>query len=241
MGSRREIEAWIAAGRVTVGGRVARLGDRAGPYDAVAVDGRPVGATHVRRALPRVIAYHKPEGELVTRHDTQGRATVFDRLPAPRGARWVAVGRLDFNTSGLLLLTDSGELANALMHPRNALQREYAVRVHGALDASACKRLLDGIRLPDGMARFEQLQAMGQGSRAGSNRWYRASLREGRKREVRRLFEAVGVQVSRLIRLRFGPVTLARSLRPGRWQELTPADVRALLALERRGASGDVV
>lgn len=226
---------------MTVGGRVARLGDRATPGDTVAVDGRPVLLARAPRTLPRVIAYHKPEGELVTRQDSQGRATVFDRLPALRGGRWVAVGRLDLNTSGLLLLTDSGELANALMHPRNAILREYAVRVHGKVGAELRHRLLGGVRLPDGLARFEQLEAMDDNARGGSNRWYRARLREGRNREVRRLFEAVGLQVSRLIRVRFGPVVLARSLRPGRWQELKPAELQELVAAGHGESAAGVV
>ncbi|MDA8107627.1 MAG: pseudouridine synthase, partial [Betaproteobacteria bacterium] len=180
-------------------------------------------------ALPRVIAYHKPEGQLVTRDDPQGRDTVFAHLPSLRGARWIAVGRLDLNTSGLLLLTDSGELANRLMHPRLAFVRVYAARVRGEVSLEQRRRLLAGVRLPDGAARFERLEAMAEPALGGANRWYRVSLREGRNREVRRLFEAVGLQVSRLIRLQFGPVALARDLRRGRWRELRPDEVQALL------------
>jgi len=215
---------------VTLGGRPARLGDKAALSEIIEVDGKPVVLGRAEGALPRVIAYHKPEGELVTRDDPQGRDTVFARLPALRGARWIAVGRLDLNTSGLLLLTDSGELANRLMHPRHAFVREYAARVRGELLPYQHRRLLAGVRLPDGAARFERLEPMEESSRGGANRWYRVSLREGRNREVRRLFEAVGQQVSRLIRVRFGPLTLARDLRPGRWRELSPEEVKGLLA-----------
>ena len=224
-GSRREIETWITAGRVTVAGRVARLGDRASPGEAVALDGQPVEIP-AARDQPRVIVYHKPEGEMVTRSDPGGRRTVFERMPPLRGSRWVAVGRLDFNTSGLLLFTDSGELANRLMHPRHGIEREYAVRVQGELSGDMRRRLLAGVPLEDGVARAEHVEPSGK--RTGANRWYRLSLREGRNREVRRMFEAVGLQVSRLTRIRFGPICLPEDLRPGRWIELPAAEVRRL-------------
>lgn len=224
-GSRREIETWIAAGRVTVSGRVARLGDRAAAGDVITLDGRPI-AIPAARGQPRVIAYHKPEGELVTRSDPDGRRTVFERMPPLRGSRWVAVGRLDFNTSGLLLFTDSGELANRLMHPRQEIEREYAVRVLGELSEPMRRRLLTGVPLEDGTARSERLEPTGK--QTGVNRWYRVTLREGRNRQVRRMFEAVGLQVSRLTRIRFGPVRLPRDLKPGRWIELSPAEVQRL-------------
>lgn len=224
-GSRREIETWITAGRVTVSGRVARLGDRATAGEVVMLDGRPVGIPTGREQL-RVIAYHKPEGEMVTRSDPGGRRTVFERMPPLHGSRWVAVGRLDFNTSGLLLFTNSGELANRLMHPRHGIEREYAVRVHGELSDGMRRRLLSGVRLEDGMARAEQLALSGK--QTGANRWYRVSLREGRNREVRRMFDAVGLRVSRLTRIRFGPIRLPRDLRPGRWIELSPVEVQGL-------------
>lgn len=208
-------------------GRVARLGDRAARGDPVCLDGEPI-ELHGPSALPRVIAYHKPEGELVTRGDPQGRRTVFERMPPLRGGRWVAVGRLDFNSSGLLLLTNSGEMANRLMHPRRAIEREYAVRVLGQMSEAMQQRLLAGVPLDDGVARFEHLAATGKST--GANRWFRVTLREGRNREVRRMFEAVGARVSRLARIRFGPVRLPRDLKPGRWIELSGAEVRRLMA-----------
>lgn len=176
--------------------------------------------------LPRVLAYHKPVGEVVTRSDPQGRPTVFSRLPP---GRWIAVGRLDINTSGLLLFTDSGELANALMHPRYGLEREYRVRVHGALSAADLENLARGIDLEDGRAAFERITAEGQAG--GSNRWYRVVLREGRKREVRRLFEALGRQVSRLVRLRYGPLGLPGDLAARQWRELPASAVQGLFHL----------
>jgi 23S rRNA pseudouridine2605 synthase len=205
---------------VTVNSQVARLGDRAGLGDVVAVDGKAVELSE--KAKPRVLLYNKPVGELVTRHDPEGRPTVFSRLPP---GRWIAVGRLDFNTSGLLLLTDSGELANRLMHPRYELEREYLVRVQG-LRIENLEKLRRGVVLEDGHARFEGIES--QGKSQGSNRWYRVVLREGRKREVRRLFEAVGAKVSRLLRVRYGAVTLPKDLGVGQWRELAPKEVKGL-------------
>ncbi len=213
LGSRREIEHWIAAGRVLVNGVVATLGQRATSTDEVRVDGKPVALS--KAAAPRVLLYHKPVGELVTRSDPQGRRTVFASLPP---GRWVAVGRLDLNSSGLLLLTDSGELANRLMHPRYELEREYAARIRGELRPAEKKQLLEGVALDGEPARFERVEPEREGE--GSNRWYRVILKEGRNREVRRLFEAVGHPVSRLVRLRYGPVELPADLAPGRWREL---------------------
>ena len=222
MGSRREIEAWIAAGRVSVNGAVASLGVRAGPGDEIAVDGKPVKGP--KADPPRVLLYHKPVGELVTRSDPQGRRTVFASLPP---GRWVAVGRLDLNSSGLLLFTDSGELANRLMHPRYELEREYAARIRGELRPVEKKQLLAGIELDGQLARFERIANHREGE--GSNRWYRVVLKEGRNREVRRLFEALGHPVSRLVRLRYGPVSLPADLAPGRWHELrNPAILQRL-------------
>jgi len=224
LGSRREIEGWIAAGRVSVNGHVARLGDRAGPGDSIAVDGKPVARP--KPAQPRVLLYHKPVGELVTRNDPGGRRTVFDSLPS---GRWVAVGRLDLNSSGLLLLTDSGELANRLMHPRYEIERQYEVRVHGELRAGELEKLRAGVDLEDGPGGFTAIEAMTERKATGTNRWYRVALREGRNREVRRLFEALGHAVSRLVRVRYGPVALPADLAPGRWRELeNPAILQRL-------------
>jgi 23S rRNA pseudouridine2605 synthase len=226
LGSRREIEQWIAAGRVSLRGAPAKLGDRALPGDEILLDNKPVRIA-VPAALPRVLLYHKPVGELVTRSDPDGRPTVFSRLP---GGRWVAIGRLDINTSGLLLFTDSGVLANTLMHPRYGIEREYAVRVHGALSAAELEKLRRGVELDDGPAAFDRIApAEERGAAAGANRWYRVVLREGRKREVRRLFEALGRQVSRLVRVRYGPLELPRDLPVGRWRELSARRVQGLL------------
>jgi 23S rRNA pseudouridine2605 synthase len=213
LGSRREIETWIEAGRVAVNGKVAQLGDRAAPGDAILVDGRPFVRPETSQA--RVLLYHKPVGELVTRSDPQGRKTVFEQLPP---GRWVAVGRLDLNSSGLLLLTDSGELANRLMHPRYGLEREYVARIRGTLQSYEEKKLLQGIDLDGVPARFESVRS--DRASEGTNQWYRVVLKEGRNREVRRLFEAVGHPVSRLVRVRYGPLELPPHLAPGRWIEL---------------------
>lgn len=213
MGSRREIEGWIAAGRITVNGKVSQLGDRAAPGDEILVDGKRVAQP--QKAKGRVLIYHKPVGELVTRNDPEGRATVFSRLPP---GRWVAVGRLDLNSSGLLLFTDSGELANRLMHPRYEVEREYLARVRGALTAQERARLTRGVPLDGETAHFERLEIDRRGE--GANHWYRVVLKEGKKREVRRLFEALGHPVSRLVRVRYGPVLLPADLAPGSWREL---------------------
>jgi 23S rRNA pseudouridine2605 synthase len=193
-----------------VDGKVAVLGQRALPTQVITVDGRPVRLAASTAA--RVLLYHKPVGELVTRSDPEGRPTVFSRLPP---GRWVAVGRLDINSSGLLLFTESGELANRLMHPRYEVEREYLARVHGEFDP---QRLREGVQLEDGPAAFDRIEATGE--RRGTNRWYRVMLREGRKREVRRIFEAAGARVSRLVRVRYGPVSLPSDLAPGRWREM---------------------
>lgn len=225
LGSRREIETWIAAGRVSVNGRAAKLGDRASPADAVAVDGKVINL--FEKTATRVLLYHKPVGELVTRSDPEGRPTVFSRLPP---GRWIAVGRLDINSSGLLLFTDSGELANRLMHPRYEIEREYAARVQGRLGAEALEKLKLGVQLEDGLAAFTSIEIMEKRAGAeGVNRWYRVSLREGRNREVRRLFEAVGARVGRLIRLRYGPIELPKDLAAGRWLEIDSRRVQGLL------------
>ncbi|HET9734874.1 MAG TPA: pseudouridine synthase [Burkholderiales bacterium] len=232
LGSRREIEGWIVAGRIRLNGAPATLGDRAGPTDTVELDGRRIELRTGARQ-PRVLLYHKPEGEMVTRSDPGGRPTVFARMPAIPGGKWVAVGRLDINTAGLLLLTDSGELANRLMHPRYEVEREYAVRVLGELSVEDRRRLLAGVQLEDGMARFDRLEP--SGAAEGANRWYRVVLREGRNREVRRLLEAIGRKVSRLLRVRYGPVSLPRDLRPGRWVELDAESVASIVNAAKKG------
>ena len=235
LASRREIERWIVAGRVSVNGHPATLGDRVAPRDVLRVDGKPVRRAGSRH---RIIRYHKPAGEVTARRDPQGRPVVFDRLPSLGRARWIAVGRLDFNTTGLLLFTDDGELAHRLMHPSSGIEREYAVRVRGEPGPEALESLTRGIVLSDGEARFESLRPAGG---EGANRWYHVVLREGRNREVRRLFEAAGCAVSRLIRVRFGPVTLPRRLRPGRYEDLDRDEARALFreaGLARRGPAG---
>ena len=231
IGSRREMEEWIAAGRVTVNGVLAHLGQSVVPSDKVKVGGRLINTRFSTGRVPRVVMYHKPEGEIVSRDDPGGRPSVFTALPRIRGGRWIAVGRLDFNTSGLLLFTNSGELANRLMHPSSELVREYAVRVLGELTMEAQKQLLEGVELEDGPASFSSLI---DGGGEGANHWYRVTLFEGRNREVRRMFETVGCTVSRLIRVRYGPFTLPPQLKRGWARELAEADVKQLVkALEK--------
>ena len=225
-GSRREIEGWIAEGRITVNKQVAKLGDRVSEHDAILIDGHPPQAHRLAGPKRRVLAYYKPEGEVCTRTDEQGRPTIFDRLPKLRNGRWIAVGRLDINTTGLILLTTDGELANRLMHPSGEVEREYAVRVLGEVTPEMLEMLRRGVILEDGMAYFDAIQEAGG---EGANRWYHVVLKEGRNREVRRLWESQGLKVSRLIRVRYGPIKLSRSLRIGQWQELERDDVLALL------------
>jgi len=226
IGSRREMEELIAAGRISINGETASVGQTASAGDRVKVNGKLVQLRFSDR-LPRVILYHKPEGEIVSRNDPEHRPNVFTSMPRISAGRWVAVGRLDFNTSGLLLLTTSGDLANRLMHPRYQLVREYAVRILGELTEEVRRQLLDGIDLDDGPAQFASFQEAGG---EGANRWYRVSLHEGRNREVRRMFEAVGVVVSRLMRVRYGPFTLPPGLKRGQVLELSEVDVKKLLA-----------
>jgi 23S rRNA pseudouridine2605 synthase len=234
LGSRREIEGWIATGRVTVNGKPAKLGDRVEPSDRVSVDGRPVrGLEHPSDTRRRVILYHKPEGELTTRKDPEGRPTVFEALPRLRGSRWVSVGRLDTNTSGLLIFTNDGALANKLMHPSAEVEREYAVRVLGEVSEEHLKALMKGIRLDDGMAKFDDIQDAGG---EGANHWYHVTLKEGRNREVRRLWEAAGFTVSRLIRVRYGSMSLPRNLPRGAWRDATEEETAALLATAKMPA-----
>lgn len=224
--SRRTIEEWIVAGRIQVNGHPAHIGQRVGPRDRIRVDGRPVNPRPVGME-PRLLLYHKPAGEIVSARDPEGRPTVFERLPRVKGARWVAIGRLDFNTSGLLIFTTAGELADRLMHPRYEIEREYAVRVLGRLGEAHIDRLKEGVLLEDGPARFETLVDVGG---EGANHWYQVTLREGRNREVRRMFELIGVQVSRLIRVRFGPFRLPPSLKRGQWRELEASEIALALA-----------
>lgn len=225
VGSRRDMEELILAGRVSVNGLPAHTGQRVMPNDQVRVNGKPL-PLRLKAAgrPPRVLLYHKPAGEIVSQDDPERRPTVFDRLPKVSGGRWVAVGRLDFNTEGLLIFTTSGELANRLMHPRYEVEREYAVRILGELTEDQRSRLMDGVPLEDGPARFGRIEDAGG---QGANHWYRVSLAEGRNREVRRMFELVGLEVSRLIRIRFGAIALPRSLARGRYQELAPEWVQA--------------
>ncbi len=226
LGSRRLMEEWIREGKVTVNGTVATIGTRVNPSDSIRIGRKSVRwpATH---RLPRVLVYHKPEGEIVSHEDPEGRASVFDQLPQLRGAKWLAVGRLDYNTSGLLIFTTSGELANRMMHPRFAVEREYAVRIIGQLNASQLERLKNGIELSDGLAKCDAVSDEGG---EGSNHWYRIVLREGRNRVVRRMFEALGLTVSRLIRVRFGVVALPPRLKRGQVTSLPAAEVKRLLA-----------
>ena len=225
VGSRRDIETRIAAGQVSVNGETAVLGQRVQPGDVVRIGGRGYKVSATAR-LPRVLLYHKPEGEISSREDAKGRPTVFEHLPRIRGGKWVAVGRLDINSCGLMLLTSSGDLANRLMHPRFEVEREYAVRTLGQLDSLQAGKLLKGVELEDGTARFASLLDAGG---EGSNHWYRVVIREGRKREVRRMFEAVGLMVSRLMRVRFGPVELPSHIKRGALHELAPEEVAKLM------------
>jgi 23S rRNA pseudouridine2605 synthase len=226
IGSRREMEEWIAAGRISVNGVTAQLGQSVVPTDKVKIGGRLVNLRFTTTKTPRVVMYHKPEGEIVSRDDPEGRPSVFNALPRIRGGRWIAVGRLDFNTSGLLLFTTSGELANKLTHPSSELVRDYAVRVLGELTQESQKLLLEGIQLEDGPANFASLDDAGG---EGANHWYRVTLFEGRNREVRRMFEAVGCTVSRLIRVRYGPFGLPPQLKRGRVHELNELEVKAFM------------
>lgn len=226
LGSRRQIEDWLRDGRVSVNGAVAKLGDRMTTEDKVRVDGREVKLIKNAAQKCRVLLYHKPEGEICSRSDPEGRTTVFDRLPMLRNGRWISIGRLDYNTSGVLLLTNDGELANHLMHPSAEIDREYAVRVQGEVSPDMLKRMKKGVRLDDGVAHFEQIVDAGGES---TNHWYHVVVREGRNRLVRRLWESQGVGVSRLIRIRFGTISLPRMLRRGQWAELSLSDINSLV------------
>jgi 23S rRNA pseudouridine2605 synthase len=225
MGSRREMEELIVAGRVSVNGEPAHIGQRIMPTDLVRINGKPV-KRKLQNKPPRVLLYHKPTGEIVSHADPEGRPSVFDKLPPMKTAKWLAVGRLDFNTEGLLMLTTSGDLANRFMHPRYSVEREYAVRVVGELSEGMRQKLLKGVELDDGPANFLRIR---DGGGEGTNHWYHVALAEGRNREVRRMFEAAGLMVSRLIRTRHGPIALPKGLKRGRWEELEDNQVRSLM------------
>ncbi|HDV7284054.1 Ribosomal large subunit pseudouridine synthase B [Mannheimia haemolytica] len=229
-GSRRELEEIIAAGRVSVDGKIATLGDRVQVSSStkIRIDGHLVNLMPAQKEICRVLMYYKPEGELCTRSDPEGRATVFDRLPRLSGARWIAVGRLDINTSGLLLFTTDGELANRLMHPSREVEREYSVRVFGNIDDAMLQRLRKGVQLEDGPANFKQIKVVGG---TGLNQWFDVTLTEGRNREVRRLWESQGVEVSRLIRIRYGNIKLDKALPRGGWEEMGLEQVNYLREL----------
>jgi 23S rRNA pseudouridine2605 synthase len=218
LGSRRQLEDWIRDGRVEVDGKRAELGQKVSGHERIFVDGKRVRLRPDEQAAVEVLAYHKPAGEVCSRNDPEGRPTVFAALPKPAHGRWIGVGRLDISTSGLLLFTTDGELANRLMHPAQEIEREYAVRLLGEVDMPMLERLVAGVQLEDGPARFLAIEESGG---RGANRWFHVIIREGRNREVRRLWESQGVTVSRLARVRYGPIVLERSLRPGRSRALT--------------------
>jgi 23S rRNA pseudouridine2605 synthase len=224
VGSRREMEKVISEGRITVNGEKAKLGDRATGHDKIAMDGRLVGIPEQDTA-GRVLVYNKPEGEICSRSDPEGRRTVFERLPKPKTGRWIAVGRLDFNTTGLILFTTDGQLANALMHPSSEIDREYLCRVLGTVDEKVLQRLREGILLEDGIAKFTDIV---DGGGEGANHWYYVALMEGRNREVRRLWESQDIQVSRLKRVRYGKVFLPPRLKQGQWEEMAYKEVQDL-------------
>jgi 23S rRNA pseudouridine2605 synthase len=238
-GSRRGIEEWIRAGRVTINDRVAGLGDRASSADRICLDGKPLDLGG-RSETVEVLLYHKPVGEVTTRSDPEGRPTVFERLPQPASGRWIVVGRLDVNTSGLLLFTNDGELAHRLMHPSSEVEREYLVRLRGSPSPAVLERLRRGVELEDGPANFDAIEAE---STEGSHTWIRVRLHEGRNREVRRLFEHEGFVVSRLSRIRYGSVELPRDLRAGAFKGLTSpaiAELSRLAAGPAAAASSEV-
>lgn len=226
LGSRRYMEEVIAAGRVSVNGRVATVGERIEPTDELRIDGRKLSYQAEEEVRRRVLVYYKPEGEICSRNDPEGRPTVFEQLPQLANDRWVMVGRLDINSTGLLLFTNDGELANRLMHPSNEVEREYAVRVMGDVTNNVRNTLLKGVELEDGPAKFESFKEIGGD---GINRWYQVVVKEGRNREVRRLFESQELKVSRLLRTRYGSVILPRELRTGRWIELDKPEIDHLV------------
>ncbi len=227
-GSRREMESWIESGRVKVNGKIAKLGDRVGEKDKILVDGKKLAASTQADVPQSVLLYNKPIGEICSRNDPEGRKSVFDKLPRLQHARWVAVGRLDINTSGLLLFTTDGELANKLMHPSSRIEREYAVRIMGEVTKDMIDRMHKGVMLEDGMANFTDIQYF---SGDGANQWYHVVIMEGRNREVRRLWESQGVKVSRLKRVRYGNIFIPSKITAGRFCELSGQEVKDLYAL----------
>lgn len=235
LGSRRDMEELIIAGRVSVNGEPAHIGQRILPTDQVRINGKLL-QRKVTKSLPKVMLYHKPAGEIVSRDDPEKRASVFDNLPSLKNSKWLAVGRLDFNTEGLLLFTNNGDLANRLMHPRYNIEREYAVRTLGELEEGMRQKLLAGVDLGDGIGQFSSIA---DGGGEGINKWYRVTIGEGRNREVRRMFESVGLTVSRLIRTRYGVITLPQNLKRGRWDELDDNAVRNLMRLSGMEPKGD--
>ncbi len=224
-GSRREIEGWITAGRISVNGSIVQLGERVVEGDVIRIDGKVVSKIRLQSRRTRVLMYHKPVGEVTSRSDDEDRVTVFENLPHIANGRWIVVGRLDLNTSGLLLFTNDGELANRLMHPSHTVEREYAVRILGDVAPEVIKKLTTGVELEDGEAHFTSIR---DGGGEGANHWYHVILEEGRNREVRRLWESQGVKVSRLLRVRYGPIVMPRWLKPGRWEYLSDEDVSQL-------------
>lgn len=228
-GSRRQVDRWLQEGLITVNGELATPGDQADADDALTLRGKPLSLHSVKQFKPRVIMYHKPIGEVVSRSDPQGRPIVFDQLPVMKTSRWVAVGRLDINTVGLLIFTNDGELAHRLMHPSSGVEREYAVRVLGKASKESLKAMKEGVKIDGYVAKFDDIQA-GSSNEGSANHWYHVTLREGKKREVRRLWGSQGHKVSRLIRVRYGPVRLERELQPAKWRELNTQEMRAIYA-----------
>ena len=228
VGSRRDVESWISQGRIKVNGKDATLGLRVDLHDAISIDGKVIKREEAAESVRRVIMYNKPDGEICTRDDPEGRPTVFDKLPRPKEGRWINIGRLDINTTGLLMFTTDGELANRLMHPSYEMDREYAVRVRGEVDDEMIERLKAGVVLEDGPARFTDIKQAPGGE--GFNHWYHCVVMEGRNREVRRLWESQGLVVSRLKRVRFGPVFLNSDLPMGRWREMSQYEIDILSA-----------
>ncbi len=225
IGSRRKVEQWIREARICVNGQLAHIGMKIDLSDKVTFDGKNINLINQDEVATRVILYYKPEGQVCTRRDEQNRETIFKSLPKINPGRWINIGRLDINTSGLLLLTNNGELANQLMHPKSDIEREYCVRIFGHVTDEILSRLLKGVKLEDGFAKFHHIVIKGEGK---SNQWYQVIIKEGRKREVRRLFESQGLKVSRLIRIRFGSISLPRTCRPGEYLELTKREIQSL-------------